>query len=355
MKNIYYIAISKNIHERLLSYNKKSLLINFNLLNKNIFKPVQNYGESIYIYDGFSKKDDNEKIYNTKLIDIIKEKLPQFNYIHSSDLQLNYEDMPEIYKKCFIGLRLTDNDGNANTVQEFEAMNIPIIHNFSNYGLPWNNSETIIDTILKTYEKNLKYIIFDINKINYLDKLEKNTKQINFHNNYYFNNELLKAVYDNINYFNSFIKDYKNILFISGDYPGYGGSSTDCYNISKYYSNNGHNTYNIFFNYDDSTNKKYFSNDKMIIVNQSDIINSFKFIPFIPDLIFLKTPVNIDLKKYFNCKILFSIGGIYKNTLDKFYNNLTSKEHYNYVNNSVIEQLKYSDIIFTNSSLTKIY
>ena len=52
-------------------------------------------------------------------------------------------------------------------------MNIPIIHNFSNYGLPWNNSETIIDTILKTYEKNLKYIIFDINKINYLDKLEK--------------------------------------------------------------------------------------------------------------------------------------------------------------------------------------
>ena len=353
MKNIYYIAISKNIHERLLSYNKKSLLINFNLLNKNIFKPVQNYGESIYIYDGFSKKDDNEKIYNTKLIDIIKEKLPQFNYIHSSDLQLNYEDMPEIYKKCFIGLRLTDNDGNANTVQEFEAMNIPIIHNFSNYGLPWNNSETIIDTILKTYEKNLKYIIFDINKINYLDKLKKNTKQINFHNNYYFNNELLKAVYDNINYFNSFIKDYKNILFISGDYPGYGGSSTDCYNISKYYSNNGHNTYNIFFNYDDSTNKKYFSNDKMIIVNQSDIINSFKFIPFIPDLIFLKTPVNIDLKKYFNCKILFSIGGIYKNTLDKFYNNLTSKEHYNYVNNSVIEQLKYSDIIFTNSSLTK--
>ena len=102
MKNIYYIAISKNIHERLLSYNKKSLLINFNLLNKNIFKPVQNYGESIYIYDGFSKKDDNEKIYNTKLIDIIKEKLPQFNYIHSSDLQLNYEDMPEIYKNVLL-------------------------------------------------------------------------------------------------------------------------------------------------------------------------------------------------------------------------------------------------------------
>ena len=37
--------------------------------------------------------------------------------------------MPEVYKKCFIGLRLTDHDGNANTVQELKAMNIPVIHN----------------------------------------------------------------------------------------------------------------------------------------------------------------------------------------------------------------------------------
>ena len=55
--------------------------------------------------------------------------------------------MPEIYQKCFLGLRLTDKDGNANTVQEFEAMNIPIFHNQSDYGLKWENSQTIIKYI----------------------------------------------------------------------------------------------------------------------------------------------------------------------------------------------------------------
>ena len=35
----------------------------------------------------------------------------------------------------FYYLRLTFKDGNANTVQEFEAMKIPIIHNQSEYGI----------------------------------------------------------------------------------------------------------------------------------------------------------------------------------------------------------------------------
>ena len=52
--------------------------------------------------------------------------------------------MPKIYSQCFIGLRLTQKDGNANTVQEFQAMNIPIVHNLSDYGLKWNNIDNIL-------------------------------------------------------------------------------------------------------------------------------------------------------------------------------------------------------------------
>ena len=52
--------------------------------------------------------------------------------------------MAIIYAECFIGLRLTEHDGNANTVQEFEAMKIPIIHNQSEYGLKWKNINDII-------------------------------------------------------------------------------------------------------------------------------------------------------------------------------------------------------------------
>ena len=64
--------------------------------------------------------------------------------------------MPDIYKKCFIGLRLTEHDGNANTVQEFEAINIPIVHNHSDYGLKWKNIDNIINHIKKCDKKKKK-------------------------------------------------------------------------------------------------------------------------------------------------------------------------------------------------------
>ena len=74
-------------------------------------------------------------------------KLPQYEFILSNQLNVLHQQMPEIYKQCFVMLRLTKYDGNANTVQEFEAMGIPIIHNQSDYGLKWSNIETIVNYI----------------------------------------------------------------------------------------------------------------------------------------------------------------------------------------------------------------
>ena len=53
-------------------------------------------------------------------------------------------------------LRLTSHDGNANSVQECEAMNIPVIHNQSDYGLKWKNVKDIINHINKNY--NLTFV-----------------------------------------------------------------------------------------------------------------------------------------------------------------------------------------------------
>ena len=74
-------------------------------------------------------------------------KLPQYEFILSNHLNVPHEEMPKIYKQCFIMLRLTKYDGNANSVQECEAMNIPVIHNQSDYGLKWNNIDDILHHI----------------------------------------------------------------------------------------------------------------------------------------------------------------------------------------------------------------
>jgi hypothetical protein len=143
--DLYHIAISKDIQERLNNKNIESIFLDLNLVDKNLFKPVSKKGNSIFIYNGFTK--GKEKLYGEKIYKEVVKKLPDFNYIYSNELQLPYEKMPEIYAKCFIGLRLTEYDGNANTVQEMKAMNIPVVHNLSEYGLKWENIDDIIKYI----------------------------------------------------------------------------------------------------------------------------------------------------------------------------------------------------------------
>ena len=153
-KNIKFLSISENMHDRLNSININSQLINFNLVDTKIFKPIPEIEQTkIYLYDGDGKGGNK---YNIGKLNTIQRLLPNFKYIKTSDYWKNgrlipNSEMPKIYAQCFIGLRLTENDGNANTVQEFEAMKIPIVHNQSNYGLKWKNINDIINHINNTF------------------------------------------------------------------------------------------------------------------------------------------------------------------------------------------------------------
>ena len=150
IKSLYNIkcnyAISNDIENRMIKLKMKYTRINFSLLNKNNFYPVTLPGDNIFIYNGITP--GNENIYNEKLYKKIQQKLPYFNYIYSTSLNLPNDKMADIYKKCFIGLRLTKNDGNANMVQEMDYMHLPIIHNGDiQNSLSWNSEEDIIDHI----------------------------------------------------------------------------------------------------------------------------------------------------------------------------------------------------------------
>lgn len=152
--NITYISISENMKKRLNDINYKSILVDLNLVDNTLFKPVSliERGNKIFVYNGIRKKFDNDIIYNQKIIDEIIKKIPEYHFIFSNELNAPYEKMPEIYSKCFIGLRLTDNDGNANMVQEMNAMNIPVVHNHNVYGLKWKTIEDVINYIHNHYK-----------------------------------------------------------------------------------------------------------------------------------------------------------------------------------------------------------
>ena len=146
LKNIIHLTKSESSYENLKYHNIENILTNYNVVDTSIFKfiPYCELGNNVFIFNGQSK--GREHLYNDKIYLNVISSLPQFNYIFSNNLNVKWENMPNIYKKCFIMLRLTENDGNANSVQECEAMGIPAVHNQSSYGLKWKTPEDV-----KTY------------------------------------------------------------------------------------------------------------------------------------------------------------------------------------------------------------
>lgn len=184
-------AISPNIHNKLNNIGIKNTLISFNIVDKCLFKPVKSLGSCIYIYNGFSKNQEN--VYSKNVYEKVIELLPNYKYIFSNSLNVKYEQMPDIYAKCFIGLRLCNDDGNANTVQELNAMKIPVVHN-SETGIHWNSVDDIVK-IIKHYETKKERIFsindfdsfniecdfnyYDVhNELNIMELLKKNNKTI---------------------------------------------------------------------------------------------------------------------------------------------------------------------------------
>lgn len=142
--NIIHLSISKTIYNSLKISGIQSILIDFNLVDTLLFYPIPKteLGRNIFIFNGQHKGRGH--IYGEKYYIEVMKKLPRYNYVLSNTLNAKWEDMPNIYKRCFIMLRLTNHDGNANSVQECEAMDIPVIHNQSDYGLKWGNIDDII-------------------------------------------------------------------------------------------------------------------------------------------------------------------------------------------------------------------
>jgi hypothetical protein len=169
--------------------------------------------------------------------------------------------------------------------------------------------------------------------------------------------EDMENISQNVHRFSDQIKQYKNILFISGDYPGYGGAATNCYELQKYFKMLDHNTFGFYFNYETGENARYEKHEDHII----DDVCNLKSMQFKPDLIILKSPVNMELKSLFKCPVYYLIGGIYKNDLDKYYYEINAKEDNDkYINKDVLNHISKYDKSFVNSQhtadiLTKFY
>jgi len=284
--NIFHFAGNKYLLKSLENYKVSCKLFQIDIEVPEIFKPIYKKGNKILICD--SKKYQNE---------IIK-KLPEYEFLFSNKYDLNDMNIAkELYQKCFIVICLTEYDEYFPMIDHLKSMNIPIVHNFSNYGLKWETIDDVISHILKNSPP------IKIYKHQYSFNLLKDK----------INNEKLRMIYNNLDEICDFIGKYNNIIFISNNNDEL---------ISEFIKNKcGINLICLFGN---NIDKKF------------EEIQTFK-----PDLIIIKGNCKININKNYNAPTIFLVDNL-------FYDNFNF--NYKCINKNIIEKIKKYDISFVYSN-----
>lgn len=312
-KNYENFAMSKYIWDKLDKLdikNCKLVCVSFCWNNINYLRQKNGRKTHIFIYDGIGQSKKKNNIYGIDTVNKFCE--GRNNVIRTSKKFI--ENILDVYNCCFVSLRLTAYDGNANTAQECGMLGIPVISNQEmNHCISWKTLEEI--------EWKVDYI-------------RRNKVKI---------------------YWN---KGGINLIFFSNDDVGKGGGSTFTHRLVKYLENRGFNVWVIYWM--DSKEEREEVDGREIRVSLKmrerwnirdrlkrligeDILGDCKII--------LRSYIPIreleDLEEY---KIIFFVPGIFKNSLDEDWRE--KEDIVKYVNRS---NLKIADRVesYSNSELTR--
>ena len=140
-----HIAKSEFISEDLKKLNIPHIILP--ITPTEIIKNIQPRGDKIYIYSTTSKNN-----YGYNMLGEIKEKTG-LEIIETTYNKYTPEELKEVYKQCFIGLRLTKHDGLPNTVVELGLMGRRSIYNGKlPSAIPYKDVDDIVRIIKNEYK-----------------------------------------------------------------------------------------------------------------------------------------------------------------------------------------------------------
>ncbi len=164
-RNAKHYVISKFLSDDLLKWDIKHELLPISSTPLDI----QNYprGNKAYCYYGNEKK----KEFYGYSIAMEVEKRTGVKVVFAGSKSHSKKKLMDIYKGCFLALRLTGHDGLPNTVMEMGLMGRKSIYNGGTpHSIPWTNIDDICESVLNEYKGRAdpnQYISDDIRK--YLD------------------------------------------------------------------------------------------------------------------------------------------------------------------------------------------
>ena len=154
--NLYHVAISKYIADDLkamkIDYKEVAITpVDHSLLG---IRP-EPLGRSVYIYNCSKAK---AKQYGSELYEEVIRRVGVLN----GDIKFEIcghkthsrEELMEVYKRSFMGLRLIEHDGLPNTVIELGLMGRRTVHNGGlPSGIPYSNVEDVCNSVLREFER----------------------------------------------------------------------------------------------------------------------------------------------------------------------------------------------------------
>lgn len=148
--NTYFVAISNFIEDDMRKFGLKFKSIPITPHTYENIKP-EPLGNSVYMYTAPTKTEFYGEPYFFK----VKALMPEIKFHLCTLTTYTREELIEIYKDCFIGLRLIKHDGLSNTVIEMGMMGRRVIWNGgSPNALKWlENPQAIANTIRREKER----------------------------------------------------------------------------------------------------------------------------------------------------------------------------------------------------------
>jgi hypothetical protein len=155
LKNVKHIALSSFIQEDLRRNDLSCKLVPISTSKLKDLKCCP-LGNEIHTYVP-SVGDEFYKFYGGLIIEEVQKKCKYKINISMGFNHYSREDLIKIYRRCFLGLRLTPHDGIANTVVELGVMGRKCIYNGGTPGsIKWSPDR--IDEIVKNIECEAKNI-----------------------------------------------------------------------------------------------------------------------------------------------------------------------------------------------------
>lgn len=151
---IAFMATSSFIAKDLKHHGWPYCRRNISIADPEVFTPCP-LGDHVSIYLG-REEEWSHRRYGFPLLEQLRERLPEVPFLlHYNDPPtVPWEEMPQLYRKCFMGLRLVSHDGCSSNVMELGLMGRKCVWNGDlPNAIPWQSVDDIVSAIQRERQR----------------------------------------------------------------------------------------------------------------------------------------------------------------------------------------------------------